>query len=50
MVSGLYEFKMEHALFSKTGLSRNTGHSSNLMEPFTISLDVMDDKWNADGN
>lgn len=44
MVSGLYEFKMEHALFSETGLSGNTGHTSNLMEPFTDGLDVMDDK------
>lgn len=50
MVSGLYEFKVEHALFSEMGLSGNTGHTSNLMEPFTTSLDVVDDEWNANEN
>lgn len=49
MVSGLYEFKIERTL-GETGLSGSTGRTSNLMEPFTVGPDVMDDKWNANGN
>lgn len=34
MVTSLYEFKMERAPFIGTSLLKNSGHPSNLMEPF----------------
>lgn len=41
MVALFYEFKMEGALFMGTGLLKDSGRPSNLMEPFSVGADMM---------